>query len=485
MQERGLLYVGDDESYFAHATSLAFFQFPNYSKEYFTVGGQYPMHSIGPGIMAFPFVFSFSLIDRLQHSPIVDERNITNIIDSWTLFGFIISTIFYFYFGVVLLYKVLNFYFEKRISFFAILFMVLFQFSPLYIFRRPILSHIYEFFLQSVLIYVLAKDSKTKFLDNAKWWVAIALGVIVGLITLVRYNNILFSLLWPVVIFCFRDNKFNFRKHIKRLIITYITAFIFIFIFKLLLNIIYGYEAYGSFFSNSLLIMFQPDSIIYYLKSTLYIFFGTVWGFIYTAPFLIVGLFWSFYSKYDLKKQILIMLIPVLVNFFIYFMGSEGWYGYRLIFFSIVPILIIPFADFLNKGTLKLNFKILTMILFIIAIIPVISMLSYEGIIKMPVDGYNANVVNYYHLDLLKTIFINPKGLLTSLLKGGPLYIIYLLVQTFNLNKFLPAIITDKYPFLNAKILIKTVIIYIFPFILYFLYILINKIRDRKLLNVD
>ena len=55
MQERGLLYVGDDESYFAHATSLAFFQFPDYSKEYFTVGGQYPMHSIGPGIMAFPF----------------------------------------------------------------------------------------------------------------------------------------------------------------------------------------------------------------------------------------------------------------------------------------------------------------------------------------------------------------------------------------------------------------------------------------------
>lgn len=41
MQERGLLYVGDDESYFVHATSLAFFQFPDYSKEYFSVGGQY------------------------------------------------------------------------------------------------------------------------------------------------------------------------------------------------------------------------------------------------------------------------------------------------------------------------------------------------------------------------------------------------------------------------------------------------------------
>lgn len=200
---------------------------------------------------------------------------------------------------------------------------------------------------------------------------------------------------------------------------------------------------------------------------------------------MIIGLFWSFYSKYSLKKQILIILIPVLINFFIYFLGSEGWYGYRLIFFSIVPILIIPFADFLKINILKLNFKILMFILFIISIVPIISMLSYEGIIKMPGDGYNVNISNYYHLDLLKTIFINPKGLLISLLKGGPLYLIYLITQIFNLNKFLPAVVMGKYPTLSIKILIKTIIIYIFPFILYFLYILINRIKKKKLSKIN
>lgn len=234
LQETGLLYAGDDESYFAHASALAFFQFPDYSKEYFTVGSQYPMHSIGPGIMAFPFVLSFSLIDRFENSSIVEARHINNVRESWSLFGFVISTIFYFFFGVFLLYKALNYYYDERISFYSILFMILFQFFPLYIFRRPILSHIYEFFLQAVLIYVLVKDSKTKFLYNIKWWFIVLIGTIIGLITLVRYNNILFALLWPIVIFCFRDNKFSFKKYIKKLTIIYTTAFVFIFVFKLL-----------------------------------------------------------------------------------------------------------------------------------------------------------------------------------------------------------------------------------------------------------
>ena len=65
MQQTGLMYGGDDQSYFAHASSLAFGQFPSYQNEVFTSGKGSPKHSIGSGVMAAPFVFVFSLIDRI------------------------------------------------------------------------------------------------------------------------------------------------------------------------------------------------------------------------------------------------------------------------------------------------------------------------------------------------------------------------------------------------------------------------------------
>ena len=479
MQERGLLYGGDDEGYFAHATSLTFFQFPDYSKEYFNVGGEYPMHSIGPGIMAYPFVFSFSLIDRLQNSPIVEKRDISNIIHSWTLFGFIISTMFYFYFGVVLLYKALNFCFEERISFFAILFMILFQFFPLYVFRRPVLSHIYEFFLQAVLIYILLKDSKTKFLDNIKWWLSVSIGITIGLVTLVRINNLFFSLLWPIVIFCFRD-KFNFKKYYKSLITIYLTALILILLFKLPLNIIYGYEAY---FFSGLAGIFSFGGFLFYLKCLINMFIGLDWGLIFTAPFLVFSIFYSFIAKYNLKKQILIILIPVIVNFYAYFRGLGGWYGYRIIFFSIAPILIIPFADFLQKSMKKISPKLLLAGLSVISIYPILSMLSYEGIVKMTECYYSPIVRNYYHIDIWKVIFSNPKDYITSIIKGGPLFIIYLFSKVFDFFKSLPQIVQEKYTIFRLDVLIKTILLYIFPFIMYF-FVKIFKFEKKKKLSL-
>jgi len=59
LQDRTLCYTGDDYSYFAHASSLVFGQFPSYEKEFFVAGDTSPLHSIGPGLMAAPFVFDF------------------------------------------------------------------------------------------------------------------------------------------------------------------------------------------------------------------------------------------------------------------------------------------------------------------------------------------------------------------------------------------------------------------------------------------
>ncbi|MEI7999028.1 MAG: hypothetical protein WCH62_05935, partial [Candidatus Omnitrophota bacterium] len=66
MQDGGLLYPDDDFDYFAHATSLSFGQFPSYKKEYLTSKTTGPHRAIGSGILAAPFVFVFSLLDRVN-----------------------------------------------------------------------------------------------------------------------------------------------------------------------------------------------------------------------------------------------------------------------------------------------------------------------------------------------------------------------------------------------------------------------------------
>ena len=55
LQKFGLMYKGDDHSYFAHATAIAYGQFPSYEKEYYKHGEGRPLHSIGSGIMAAPW----------------------------------------------------------------------------------------------------------------------------------------------------------------------------------------------------------------------------------------------------------------------------------------------------------------------------------------------------------------------------------------------------------------------------------------------
>ena len=217
LQNQGMMYSGDDENYFAHTTSLVFFEFPDYEGEYWSGStGSYPSHSIGPAIMSLPFTMIFSLVDRATDSGIVHERNRENNETSWTAFGFIISTIVYYYFGCILLFLALCYFFNERVSFLVVVFMAIFQYLPLYAFRRPIFSHIYEFFLQCVLVFILIKNYKEDFLKNS-FKVAVITGLILALSFLVRYENIFIAAVWPLTI-AYSVYRLENRKQLLSLI---------------------------------------------------------------------------------------------------------------------------------------------------------------------------------------------------------------------------------------------------------------------------
>ncbi len=110
----GFWYSDDDQDYFAHASSIAYGQFPHYEKEFFNNKGL-PLAAVGPGILAAPFVFVFSLIDRITQAPVIQARTRETILHSWSLYGFMVATIFYFWLGCALLHQGLRRHFSSAL----------------------------------------------------------------------------------------------------------------------------------------------------------------------------------------------------------------------------------------------------------------------------------------------------------------------------------------------------------------------------------
>jgi hypothetical protein len=200
IQGSGFWYYGDDQDYFAHATSIVFGQFPSYKKEYLTIDRQYPQSSIGCALLALPFVWGFSLLDRLAGCGICTQRTAADIPGSWTQYGFAFASCFYFSLACFLLYRGTLYYVEERYAFLSMALTVLCQGLPLYAVRRPIFSHAGEFFLQSVLVFWVLKNSVSNKKSPRLSWRYFLLGPLGALIFLTRYNNIGFALIGPLAV---------------------------------------------------------------------------------------------------------------------------------------------------------------------------------------------------------------------------------------------------------------------------------------------
>ncbi|HDY87872.1 MAG TPA: hypothetical protein ENH82_07130 [bacterium] len=484
LQQTGLRYGGDDESYFAHSSSLVFGQFPSYEKEYFTIRKNYPLHSIGPGLMAAPFVFIFSLIDRASGSDVVYRRTLENTSQSWSLFGFVFASSFYLWLACFLLYKGLRYYFQSRHASLAVILMVLSQGIPLFVFRRPIFSHVYEFFLQSLLVFILLKASRKNSFDSRGYWVLLGIGVAIGLIFLVRLNNIVAVFVWPLVLL--GNKRFDVRKACfwKRIVFTYTVSALVIIGFKVIPDFLNPRQGYNWVFG--LLTQVYPPS--FYVKRIFHILFGIDWGLIYTAPFILIGLVALFIFRFPLKKRLLVCLAPMAVNFYMIVMWKEqgAWYGYRYIIASIIPLLVYPLALLIQRSEKKYGKKI-SVVWGLIAIVPLLSMFSFEGNSTNLTLAHSWNTFgafrwgnNTYQVEIWKMLVFHPQELFIAIFKGGLLYIVYLGAQIWDIMHMLPAIVSKKYPIFQLDIMVKTFILYAFPFVLYWVVKKGRFLNERK-----
>jgi hypothetical protein len=477
MQSSALLYAGDDDNYLAHATAIAFFTFPDYSKE-----ANYtfpPFHAYGAGIMASPFVFAFSLIDRVQSNPVVKERTRERLVKSWSSFGFILATQFYLIVGILLLYRILTRFYESKYATFAITVSVITSGILLYAYRRPVLSHVYEFTTITILLYFLVKSVQREN-SSSKW---LLIPFIAGIMYLVRYNNapLALAFIFSFILVgssCYPSQIKNYlnHKHFQKKLILSILIFCSIILsFKLVDQLIYDnktqvvkiskdyyYDVWYSMVTSRL----QLEDFLFYIEKIFHILIGLDWGLLYTAPFLLIGL-WGI--KYSSKPTYYyIPMIALLLNFYLSIIrGTQSsWYGYRLLVFSSLPFSVIGLSLLLDKYREK---KRLFLAISLISTIPIFSILAFEGnptnlTLHVGQTKWGDGWINEtYQLEVWNTLFLRPKEFLTAIFKGGPLYIVYLMALIFNKINSLPSVVLEKYPVFESTVFIKTLIIWFFP----------------------
>ncbi len=192
----------------------------------------------------------------------------------------------------------------------------------------------------------------------------------------------------------------------------------------------------------------------------------------FTAPFVIISSISLFLIKSKFRKALFLMSVPIAFNFCIFVLarGSHGsWYGYRYFIYAALHLLVKPMADFIKYMGSKHGKKIYYAI-GLISVFPLLSMLCFEGNannltlhLSNQWGGWNNST---YQFEIWKTIFFNPFEIGKAILKGGPLYVIYLISLPLGLDKHLPGIVLSKYSEFNAVVLIKSIVIFSLPLIM-------------------
>lgn len=341
----------DDASYLAHGFTLGLdfnFQYRDNVADWKTRDETIASHPTGPGIMAAPFIAAFSLIDRINHHPVIENHHQYQ--NSWSYFGFVFASVFYFL-SALFFYakglKSLNLNFSSKhflfiSSSFGILYYVLF---------RPVMGHSFEFFSLSLCFWGACQSIRENKISHLCLLIT-ALGCVLTLQIRPAAFNVF---LLPLILYVF-----YMHKQISRNLITLLVWVILCYLPFALINLkLYGaifpsFEAlYGSGHGpippmHSLQDVLQV--ILTLIKRSPQIFiilFSSEFGVFFNSSILFFGIiFFLFYSlKYRKFLTTLFILayvgLPMAITLFWQSVGDG--YGYRF-FFCYFPLAILGYA---------------------------------------------------------------------------------------------------------------------------------------------
>lgn len=287
-------------------------------------------YTMGPALMYAPFFF---VADSLAEPLGYDDGGYS----APYRLALVLAALFYLALGLLLLRKILLLFFTEAIAAATVLSIGLgtnlFWYSSL----EPGMPHVYDFFLVSALIYLTFLWYR-----NATFWKSLLMGLVLGLLTLVRPINILFVLFF-VFYRMWRPRDVSkrlhyFKKHYDHILVMLVAGFLVLIPQLMYWKEITGHWIYYSYGKEGF--FFLHPHIISVLFS-----FRKGW-YVYTPLmfFASVGMVFLF-RKYKTLAWSILMLVVI----YLYVVSSwwSWWYGGSLGqrgLIDIYPLMAFPLA---------------------------------------------------------------------------------------------------------------------------------------------
>ena len=359
-----------------------------------------PFHPIGSGALASPFIIIGNFLQR-----IFEQTGLISIV----YFLYSLSPIFYLVISIILIQNSLR---SLEITFNnnLLLLSVLGTGISYYSFDRFSMSHIYEFFGTSFLIYLTTKSLKEQ--DSFKLrCLNFLLGFLMFFFLSIRWTNYLYFLI-PLIIYLISGrtiNKLYFKASF--LIGWFIGLALFLYHTKYLYGIYTLNQApivlsvensfstnFSRFFDLSLLM----ENMIFLFRGLGVIVFSQEFGIFYFAPIIFISfilVIYLLFNKQYLLSLILIFLYLIPFMSVVVIQNTAFSYGYRYLF-VLIPINLVLYFKYLN------DYKILRLYLYIFSILGFLLYLFFETSQWTSLaDGY---VVNSFGMN---TRYANPEYL--------------------------------------------------------------------------
>jgi hypothetical protein len=230
----------------------------------------------------------------------------------------IIGSMFWLLMGLIFLRKVLLKFFPENISAIAILIVVLGTNMLHYCTREPTMSHLYNFSLFAIFLWLTIKWFEN---PGFKW--SVLVGLVTGLITVTRPNNaiiVLIFILYGVYhLPSLKAQAALFWKQKWNLVIIAIFAALMVSPQLFYWKYVTGHWVYYSYGENEKFFFNNPqiiNGLFSYRKG---------W-FIYT-PVMLIAVAGFFYMKARIKYLLLPLLVFTILNLYITFSWWSWWYG--------------------------------------------------------------------------------------------------------------------------------------------------------------
>ena len=309
-----------------------------------SIGKRAVKYSMGMAVLYSPFFFITHLYSHMF------DLDTSGYSMQYQL-ALLLSSLFYLAIGLFFLRKVLLMYFDQAVVSITLIVMVLgtnlLQYAT---FMAP-MSHAYGFALFSVFIYLTIR-----WYSKPNYQISILIGLVTGLIVLVRPPNIvivLFFVLYKISSMSdVREKVFFFLKQYKLLLVIILFAIV-VWIPQLL----YWKSVTGNFFYYT----YRDEGFFFGNPQIINGLFSYRNGWLTYTPIMIFSLIGIFMLVKRQKEFFVPILIFVILNTYIILSWWCWWYvgfGNRA-FIESYALLSIPFAAFLSWGLSKKVLKII------------------------------------------------------------------------------------------------------------------------------